>query len=295
MITKKDKTVSIGLVLAMIVFSAIIFLANQYVIIPTNVPQRTIIGHILLDDGTQFLTESSNYSAPMVCRLTHIWTAVFLPMFASFPFLLIFASEIKGNYRLRLSRIGSFAKYWNSVFFKSGLLGAGCVTTGYIIFSTMVFAYFPHMYEYPADAAIGGDIFSMIAVRQPLDGILNRIFGDAQSEFLYWLPAAINVFAYSFLVAVLCLLLYLIVMNRYKAIGMPMIVFYLAEQFSTRRLYEHLNPKYQIISPRSLLINAEYTFSTFGVDGFGYLIFFALSAILIYFAGRAVFRKRVMN
>ena len=295
MTSKKDKAYSDIFMIVAIVFATIIFLTNQYIVTPTNVPTRTIIGHIFLDDGALFLQESSDYSAPMICRSTHIWIGVFLPMIVSIPYLPLFAYEMKGNYRLKLSRFGGFNKYWNNVFFKSGLLGACSVMAGYMIFSAAVFMYFPHMSEYPEEASVGADWFSMMAVRFPLDGTLNKLFGNTESELLYWFPTAMNIFAYSFLVAVLCLLLFLLIMNRYKAIGMPMIVFYLAEQFSTRQLYEHLNPKYQIISPRSLLINAEYTFSSFGVGGFGYVIFFALSAVLIYFVGRAIFRRRVMN
>ena len=295
LITKKDYIFSYGFAFIDIIFTALIFLTNQYIILPTNVPFKTIIGHMLTDDSSIFLLESSNYSAPLICSSTHIWSAVFLPMLASMPYLLLFSGEMNGNYRIKIPRIGNFDKYWNRIFLKAGFWGASCVTTGYMIFSAAVFAYFPHMSEYPEEAAIGNDIFSMMAVRRPLDGTINKLFGNTESELLYWLPKAINVFMYSFLVAVLCMLLYILTMNRYKAIGVPMIVFYLAEQLSTRRLYECLNPKYQILSPRSLLINAEYTFSVFGIGGFGYLIFYSFFAILIYFAGRAIFRKRVMN
>lgn len=84
-------------------------------------------------------------------------------------------------------------------------------------------------------------------------------------------------------------------MNRYKAIGMPMIVFYLVEQFSTRKSLETFNPKYNILSPRWLLINAGQIFSIFKINGLWYLVFFTIAAAAFYFAGWALFRKRVMN
>lgn len=292
---KKPSFYAAGFAAVAVILTAVIFLTNSYVIIPTNIPHRTILDHIISDDSALFLKESSSYSSSMVSRFTHIWTAVFLPMLAAIPYLLLFASEMKGNYRMVIARIGCFNKYWNRVFFKAGLLGAGCVTAGYAIFSATVFSYFPHMSEYPAEAPASADIFQTMAVRRPLSGILNNLFGNTESELLYWIPWAINIFAYSFLVAILCLLLYLLIMNRYKAIGMPMIVFYLVEQFATRKMIDTLNPKYQILSPRSLMINAEYTFSNFGINGFGYLIFFALASVIMYLAGRALFRKRVMN
>lgn len=294
MMTNKDKIYSVGFAFAAIVLTAILFLSDAYSVYPTNIPSRTIFGHMLFDDPAVFLSESSNYSAPYVSRSTHIWTAIFLPLLCSAPFLLTFANEMKGNYRLKITRIGSLSGYWNKVFFKSGLSGAGCVTAGYTLFSAAVFAYFPHMSEYPAEPQ-NIDIFSMMAIRYPLEGTLNRLFNNTESELLYWLPFALNIFAYSFLVAIFCLLIYLLLMNRYKAIGMPMIVFYLAEQLSNRRIADTLNSKWLVISPRSLLINAEYTFSVFGIGGFRYLIFFVLFAILIYFAGKELFRKRVMN
>ncbi len=295
MTLKKDYIYQFGVMAASIVLTAVIFLMNNYAVLPSNIPVRSIIAHIFLDDSSVFLAESSNYSAPYVCRSTHIWSAIFLPMLASAPYLLHFAGEMKGNYRLKIARIGSFGRYWNRVFFKSGLLGAGSVTTGYTLFSIIVFAYFPHMSEYHAEVSNTADAYAQMAVRHPLEGILNKLFNNTESELLYWIPTAVNVFAYSFLVAVLCLLLYLLITNRYKAIGMPMIVFYLAEQFSSRRIYETFNPKYSILSPRSLLINSEYAFFCFKVNGFWYLVFFALAAGAFYLAGWALFRKRVMN
>lgn len=292
---KKISIHAVGFAATAVILTALIFLANNYNIYPSNVPQKTILEHMLFDDPSLFLKESSNYSSSMVSRSTHIWTAVFLPMLAAIPYLLLFASEMKGNYRLKIARIGSFNRYWNKVFFKSGLLGAGCVTAGYTVFSIVVFAYFPHMSEYPTEAPIGASVYEMMAVRYPLDGVLTNLFGNTESELLYWIPWAVNIFAYSFLVAVLCLLLYILIMNRYKAIGMPMIVFYLAQQYSTRKVYETFNSRYNIVSPMMLFMNAEYTFSAFNINGFGYLIFFVLAAAIMYVAGRALFRKRVMN
>lgn len=294
----KNKTIfqySFGFAVAAIILTAVLFLSNTYTVYPTKIPSKTIFEHMLYSDSAIFLKESSYYSSAMVSRSTHIWTAVFLPMLTSIPYLLIFASEMKGNYRLKAARIGSFNKYWNRAFFKSGLLGAGCVTAGYTIFSIAVFSYFPHMSEYLTEAPIRASIYEMISVRYPLNGVLNRLFNNTESELLYWLPWAFNVFVFSFLVSVICLTLYLLIMNRYKAIGMPMIVLYLAEQFATRKLADTLNPKYQILSPQSLLMNAEYTFSNFGINGLWYFVFFALAAGVFYFAGRALFRKRVTN
>lgn len=295
MTLKKDYIYQFGFMAASVILTTIILLMNTYAVLPSNIPTRSIIAHIFLDDSSLFLKENSGYSAPFVCDNTHIWTAIFLPMLASTPYLMHFAGEMKGNYRLKIARIGSFNRYWNKVFFKSGLWGAGCVTAGYTLFSIIVFTYFPHMSEYPAEAADPFDFIAQGAVRQPLNGILNRLFNNTESELLYWFPTAVNVFAYSFLVAVMCLTLYLLIMNRYKAIGMPMIVFYLAEQLSFRKLFETFNPKYNILSPRFLLINAEQIFSNFKINGLWYIIFFALAAGAFYFAGRALFRKRVMN
>ncbi len=126
--TNKDKICSFGFAIAAIILTAVLFLSNTYTVYPSDIPSKTILEHMLFDDGALFLKESSNYSAPYVSRSTHIWTAVFLPILTSIPYLLIFASELKGNYRLKITRIGSLTKYWNKVFFKSGLLGAGCVT-----------------------------------------------------------------------------------------------------------------------------------------------------------------------
>lgn len=295
---KKDYIYQFGFMAVSVLLTSIIFLMNNYAVLPSNVPMRSIIAHIFLDDSSLFLKETSSYAAPFVCSSTHIWTAIFLPMLASVPYLLHFAGEMKGNYRLKIARIGGFGRYWNRVFFKSGLLGAGCVTAGYALFSMVVSIYFPHMSEYPTEPADKFDFISASSVRQPLNGILNRLFNNTESELLYWLETAINVFAYSFIVAVMCLLLYLLIMNRYKAIGMPMIVFYLAEEFSVRMSFpsfEAYHPGYNILSPRWLLVNASRIFSIFKINDFWYLSFYALAAGLFYLAGRAIFRKRVMN
>lgn len=294
--TKRDVIFSFGFALVSVILTVVICLTNNYIVIPTNAPKSMIIEHMMFDDSNIFLSESSQYSAVIVSTtFSSIWLAIFLPMFASIPFLLLFASELKGLYRMKILRMGSFSKYWNKTFFRAGLSGAGCVTIGYIIFSAMVFSYFPHMYEYPEEADILADSISQLAVRRELSSIFNRLFNNTQSEFLYWLPKVINVFGFTFLVSVMCLALYLLIMNQYKAIGIPIISFYLLEQVSARLTRKTLNPKFIILSPRYNMSSADYVFEQFGAKSLWYLVFFALMAIILYLLGRALFRKKVLN
>lgn len=280
--SKRDIFYSFGFSVLSIVFTVILCFMTVYYIIGVDVPQRTIIQHILFSDK-QSLLATPMYSAPFVCDgiFVNQWFIIFVPMLSSMPFLMQFAGEFNGFYRMQLARM-SFKKYWNRVFFKIGFSGACSVTIGYAVFSLITRNFFPKLSEYPAEEVV------------QLNSAMNRLF-KTQNELVFWLNRAIVIFTFVFLISQVCLLIFLLCMNRYKAIGLPMITFYLLDQISNSLYQNNFNGKYYIISPKNILFFTDFTFENWGFNYWWYFAFAAAATIALYLAGKKICRGRVTN
>lgn len=280
--SKRDIFYSFGFSVLSIVFTVILCFMTVYHIIGVDVPQRTIIQHILFSDK-QSLFATPMYSAPFVCDgiFVNQWFIIFVPMLSSMPFLMQFAGEFNGFYRMQLARM-NFKKYWNRVFFKIGFSGACSVTIGYAVFSLITRNFFPKLSEYPAGEVV------------QLNSAMNRLF-RTQNELVFWLNRAIVIFTFVFLISQVCLLIFLLCMNRYKAIGLPMITFYLLDQISNSLYQNNFNGKYYIVSPKNILFFTDFTFENWGFNYWWYFVFAAAATIALYLAGKKICRGRVIN
>lgn len=280
--SKRDVFYSCGFSVLTIIFTIILCFMTVYYIIGVDVPQRTIIQHILFSDK-QSLLATPMYSAPFVCDgiFVNQWFIIFVPMLSSMPFLMQFAGEFNGFYRMQLARM-SFKKYWNRVFFKIGFSGACSVTVGYAVFSLITRKFFPKLSEYPAEETM------------QLNSAMNRLF-KTQNEFVFWLSRAVVIFTFVFLISQVCLLIFLLCMNRYKAIGLPMITFYLLDQISNSLYRNNYDGKYYIISPKNILFFTDFTFESWGFNYWWYFIFVVIVTITLYIFGKKICRGRVTN
>lgn len=283
MSSKRDVLYSMGLYGLTVIFTIILCFSTQYYVSGVNIPNYTIIQHIMFSNRKDFFN-SILYSAPYMCNAISVnqWIIILIPMLSAIPFLMQFADEFCGFYRLKLIRM-SYNAYWNKVFLKNGICGASAVTIGYIFFSIVIFAVFPHIDEYDNE-----EIFL-------LNSPLNKAF-QTQSEFIYWLNQAINIFAFVFLISQVCLILYLIFLNRYKAIGLPIIIFYLLDQISNSLFMANdMNGKYYIIGPNNILFYTEFSFESCGLNYWWYFIFIIIITSYIYILGKKIYRKRILN
>lgn len=258
----------------------------------TDYGLNTIIGHMLTHSGDVFLSSAIN-SAPLICTsIMHKWFPMFLPLLCTLPFISEISAELKGNYRLRLVREGSFSKYWRKTYFAGSLSSALSVTSGYLLFCAIVYSYFPKNSEfltgYPEDSVEQFEI-----QREELNSSLNSLF-HTQNEYIYVLNQVLIILFYAFAISLLCLLLFLLVKNKYKAIGLPLIVFFLLEQ-TVDSLWLKGHIKSLILSPRYLLFWTEISFKGWKLSIIWYFAVMVVLSVLMYFLGKMIFRKRVMN
>lgn len=254
----------------------------------TGLEFKPIIEYMLTEKSDIFLNSSSLYAAPLVaCSQWNNWFPLFLPVLCAVPFIRELSFEMKGAYRFRVTREKDFSNYYGKTFFRSVLSGSASVSIGYGLFSALVFIYYPHNSDYP-EKAIDPNL-----QRNILDSPLNNLFGS-QSEFLYWLSTALSVFACAFLISAVCFLIYIALMNKYKALGYPLIVSFLSERAVTS-LWLGGKPKALIFSPRYLMFWTKITMHEWGADYPAFFALIFLTAAVIYFVAKPIFRKRVMN
>ena len=249
----------------------------------------------ILGNDRQIFLDSPNHSAALVCQSGGaVWFTMLLPLICSLPFLPLLSAELKGNYRLKLSRERSSKDYWNRTFFRSTLFGAGAAAAGYLIFCAAIYCVLPRNSDFPDRATLVEGSREWLRGRLELGGFLNGLF-STQNEYVFILNQTVNVFLYSAAVSAFCLLLYLIFMNKYRALGIPVMLFYLADRitdelaFSLHRWAWPLNPKY-------LVFQTETALSEFpGVGPGWYFAIIAIPVLLFYFAGGALFKRRMTN
>lgn len=293
MTSRSDHIYAVGSIAASIFLSAFTLLLS---IVPVNydgtIPAKTVIEYMLTVNGEIFLT-SSGHSAPLICcSVNNRWFALFLPLLCALPSIRRISAELNGNYRLQLVREKSFSRYWSKTFLRSGFFGAVCVTVGFLIFCTAVFCYFPHnaeyLLEYPENS-----LEELTLQRKLLDSPLNKLFGT-QSELLYIFNCALTIFVFAFVISVLCLTTYLLVKNSYKALGLPMIAFFLLEQ-SVDSMWLKGNTKALAFCPKYIVFWTEYSLGQWNLGAWWYYAFTAAFTSAFYLLGRLIFRKRVMN
>lgn len=284
-----------GYIASVIITVVLLFLSPYTYSADRKIEAGTVISQIFTYDREMFF-ESPNHSAANVCGNSEaIWFTMFLPLICSLPFLPRLSAELKGNYRLKLSRERSYKKYWNKTFIHSVLSGAFSVTAGYLIYCGMIYCYYPHNSYFPDRATLDEDSREYYEMgRQKLFSFLNDLF-DTQNEYVYVLNQAINVFAYAVMISALCLLLYLLMRNKYRALGIPIMVLYLADWITSGLILDFhrwawsLNPK-DFIFLTSISLDEYWNIS----PGW-YFVILAIPVALFYFAGGAIFRKRVSN
>lgn len=262
-------------------FTFILCILSPYYISGTDIPNNTIFSHILYVKKADFL-ESFLFSFPYIGKAIsgNRWFIILLPLLSASPYLFRFSSELETKFfRFALIRM-SYAQYWVSSFMKNGFFGSFTVMLGYFMYIVVVIINFPSPNEYPNEMMI------------PLNSYLNRIF-ETDNALLFLLSQALILFVFVFIVSEICLILYLILHNRYKAIGLPMIVFYLLDQVSISLFrVNNWDTRYDIISPVNLVFYTENSFSSFGMDIYWYYLFAALTISGLFVIGYILCKRR---
>ena len=284
MVNIKDLLYSIGFRIITVIFFAAVLLLTTYSVIDVDSPKYTILQHIFLSDKNKMM-ESILFSAPFVCNAISLnqWITIVFPLVSSMPFLMQFADEFNnGFYRMKLSRM-SYCKYWTSSFLKNGSISSISLVTGYFIFVEVVYAFFFHIKDYPSEMQV------------QLNSPMNKLF-HSSSDFIYLFNQALVLFVFTFLVSQFCMLIFLLLLNRYKAIGLPMIFFYLLDQISHILFIKYdFDGKYNIISPARVVFSTQSTFENLGMNYWSFYFWALILIAALYLVGLNIFKRRLMN
>lgn len=296
MTTFKDKIYSAGLPVFSIVFTAVLLLLSTYTVFNSGISEKTVLGHILSGDCKEMVHSSSLWAFPFAVTSPSLGEhfCLFLPLLCSAPFIFKFSAEMRGCYRFAMLREKSERNYFHKLFFKAGFGGAGCVTAGYLIFSAAVYTAFPKSKDFSPEP-FDQTIEALNTVRLRLNDPINRFFG-AQNELLSCLGTALSVFAFSFLVSVLCFMLYLAFKNKYKAIGFMLIVIFLSEQVAKSTAFKSANSRKMLaLSASYLIFDTEGVMKRFDLNWLCYFGVLFMISFSVYLAAKYLFGKRVSN
>ena len=131
---------------AIIVTAALCFSAQVYADYGNGRTYSVIEALFSLDRGV--VEANSNFYAPVIIRnaLTG-YSAMAMPITASFPFVMSFIAERNsGNMQYTISRTDSRGKYYFSKFITAVTSGGVCTVLGVIFFGICIFFLFPNSY-----------------------------------------------------------------------------------------------------------------------------------------------------
>lgn len=209
--------------------------------------------------------------------LSGSWFSTLLPLLVAIPGLLPYADHMQsGFWRYSIVRVGK-KNYIRKCWLSNVVTGSLAVTLGYLLYCAVVLMNFRSVDD------------KNIYLMNPLCKLL-----DIQSIFVVIAFKALILMIFSFFTVSICLCMYLITDNKYKAIGMPIIMFYLLSSVSDNISKKSDNLKIQIISPQQLISSSEYWFETcYGVSYWILPISFAALIILLYAAYSVVMKRRL--
>ena len=210
------------------------------------------------------------------------WFIIAIPMLTALPFLLTFDEEIESNfYRSSLIRM-SKRQYINRMFFGNALFGAGAVTVGYCVFAAIGYALFPRFGEC-IDRETG----------EPM--VFSRPGLDTSSEAVGVLIRIVVFFTFAILLAQITLAFTLIMRNKFKGIGLPMVLFFMIDKIAMTLFYDTLDSRYYALSPSQSLGNIELTFDTFDTDFIWYFPIWLGAVAAMYLLCGFLCKRRVFS
>lgn len=182
--------------------------------------------------------------------LTGTWFSILIPLLVSLPKIFPFSDCIQsGFWRFNIIRSGR-KKFSISCWLSIILNGALSVAAGYFLYSLIIILTFMQSSD------------KSIYANNPLCSLLGleSIWGVLFFKLLI-------VFIFSAMTASICITLYVITENKYKSIGMPIIIYYILSSLSESIFRKTGNMKTYIISPQNLIGSSDFWFeSTFNVS-----------------------------
>lgn len=197
-----------------IVAAALCFAGSIEIVVGNNETLKmTIIEFVFKHDRTFFMGHFITLFNVADAGLASLWLIILLPFITSLPGLFGFADTMQGFWRMEYIR-KSKRSYRIKKFFTVCTSGAISVILGYLLYVLTIIPFFPYYIPYNTTSEDGLSIL----VNEP-PPVMEFISGIASNMGILFLV--------SFLTSAVCLCIFLALKNRYKAVGMPLIVYYL--------------------------------------------------------------------
>lgn len=211
------------------------------------------------------------------------WYSVLMPLFVSAPGLLRFADlEQSGCWRFCKTRQDA-KQYTRRTYFNICGTGTAAVLLGYLIFTLF-------MLRYPAPVPFADE--DGFVMETPIT--LNPLCRLLHSPVLLWwcvLRFAI-VGLNAWLCTSFCYAVYLLTLNKYKAIGFPLILIYLLNNISMQLFLHHnWDTRFCILSPGDLIKSGETWFA----DAFGVSFWLLPLGFLVLISGMYLLTARLLK
>ena len=211
------------------------------------------------------------------------WYSVLMPLFVSAPGLLRFAdSEQSGYWRFNKTR-QTAKQYTRNTYLNICGTGTAVVLLGYLIFTVF-------MLRYPVPVPFvdeDGFVMETPITLNPLCRLLDAPI------FLWWCVLRFAVVGLNaWLCASFCYLIYLLTLNKFKAIGFPLILIYLLNSVSTQLFLDHnWDTRFCILSPCDLIRSSETWFENAFKISFWWLPF----GLLLLIAGLYLITAKLLQ
>lgn len=202
----------------------------------------TVLEFIL--SGKCRLSEASSYNG-ISYALSGAWFAVLIPLFVSLPKIFSFSDCIQsGFWRFNIIR-SERKKFSISCWLSVTLNGALSVAAGYFLYSLMVIFTFRQNSD------------KSIYANNPLCDLFGfeALWGVLIFKILI-------LFIFSAMTASICIALYVITENKYKSIGMPIVIYYILSSLSESIFRKTGNMKIYVISPQNLIGTSDFWFES---------------------------------
>lgn len=189
-------------------------------------------------------SEISSYNG-ISFALSGTWFAVLIPLFVSLPKIFSFSDCIQsGFWRFNIIR-SERKKFSISCWLSIILNGALSVAIGYVLYALVVIFSFKQNND------------KSIYSNNPLCNLLGF-----ESLWVVLIFKILILFIFSAMTASICVALYVITENKYKSIGMPVVMYYVLSSLSESIFRKTGNMKIYIISPQNLIGTSDFWFES---------------------------------
>jgi hypothetical protein len=226
------------------------------------------------------LLSKANCTAGGMVYSSDLWFTILIPLLIAVPFLFPLEDALQGGcWRLQVSRTGIRGFLLRS-HLSNLLAGSSFVTMGYAAFVLLCYICLPNRFDFNYDT---GEViyYRTLPDLAELGGILLRLLTFA-------LACALT--------ASFCMLTMQLTKNKFRGIGIPMILNYLLDTLSGKLVVQTVpfDNRWELLSPSALLSNTDAWFSrTFSAPLWLLYAGVLLLILLLNAASAALMKRRV--